>query len=39
MRYTSEALGRIQPSPTLAMTSRVLDLKAQGLDIIGLAAG
>jgi aspartate aminotransferase len=39
MRTTSEALGRIQPSPTLAMTSRVLDLKAQGLDIIGLAAG
>ncbi|PXA86022.1 aspartate transaminase [Nostoc sp. 3335mG] len=39
MRTTSEALGRIQPSPTLAMTSRVLELKAQGLDIIGLAAG
>jgi aspartate aminotransferase len=39
MRTTSEALGRIQPSATLAMTSRVLDLKAQGIDIIGLAAG
>ncbi len=39
MRTTSEALDRIQPSPTLAMTSRVLELKAQGLDIIGLAAG
>jgi aspartate aminotransferase len=39
MRYTSEALGRIQPSATLAMTSRVLDLKKQGIDIIGLAAG
>jgi aspartate aminotransferase len=35
----SEALGRIQPSATLAMTSRVLDLKKQGIDIIGLAAG
>jgi aspartate aminotransferase len=39
MRYTSEALGRIQPSATLAMTSRVLELKRQGIDIIGLAAG
>jgi len=39
MRYTSEALGRIQPSATLAMTSRVLDLKRQGVDVIGLAAG
>ena len=39
MRTTSEALGRIQPSATLAMTSRVLELKAQGIDIIGLAAG
>ena len=35
----SAALGRISPSPTLAMTSRVLDLKAQGVDVIGLAAG
>src|SRR6201991_5324683 len=39
MRTTSEALGRIQPSATLAMTSRVLDLKAQGIDVIGLSAG
>jgi aspartate aminotransferase len=39
MRYTSEALGRIQPSATLAMTSRVLDLKRQGIDVIGLGAG
>ena len=39
MRTTSDALGRIQPSATLAMTSRVLELKAQGHDIIGLAAG
>jgi aspartate aminotransferase len=39
MTKTSEALGRIQPSATLAMTSRVLDLKRQGIDIIGLAAG
>jgi aspartate aminotransferase len=39
MSQTSEALGRIQPSATLAMTSRVLELKRQGVDIIGLAAG
>ncbi|HET8613100.1 MAG TPA: pyridoxal phosphate-dependent aminotransferase [Sphingomonas sp.] len=39
MRNTSQALGRIQPSATLAMTSRVLELKRQGVDVIGLAAG
>lgn len=39
MRTTSAALNRIQPSATLAMTSRVLDLKAQGVDVIGLSAG
>ncbi len=36
---TSAALGRIQPSATLAMTSRVFELKAQGIDVIGLGAG
>lgn len=35
----SEALGRIQPSATMAMSGRVTKLKAQGLDIIGLSAG
>lgn len=39
MPLLSAALGRISPSPTLAMTSRVLDLKAQGVAVIGLAAG
>ncbi|WP_294392079.1 pyridoxal phosphate-dependent aminotransferase [uncultured Sphingomonas sp.] len=39
MSLLSAALGRISPSPTLAMTSRVLDLKAQGIEVIGLAAG
>lgn len=39
MRTTSAALNRIQPSATLAMTSRVLDLKAKGVDVIGLSAG
>ncbi len=37
---TSAALGRIQPSPTLAMTTpRAQELKRQGVDVIGLGAG
>ena len=39
MTKTSAALGRIQPSATLAMTGRVIELKRQGVDIIGLSAG
>ncbi len=39
MRTTSAALDRIQPSATLAMTSRVLALKQEGVEVIGLAAG
>jgi aspartate aminotransferase len=39
MPLLSAALGRISPSPTLAMTSRVLELKGQGVQVIGLAAG
>lgn len=39
MTLTSAALGRIQPSATLAMTTRTLELKRQGKDVIGLAAG
>ncbi|MDB5682369.1 MAG: aminotransferase [Sphingomonas bacterium] len=39
MSFTSAALGRIQPSATLAMTTRTLDLKAKGIDVIGLGAG
>ena len=35
----SSALGRIAPSATLAMSGRVIDLKAQGIDVIGLSAG
>ena len=37
--HLSAALGRIAPSATLAMSGRVLDLKAQGIDVIGLSAG
>lgn len=36
---TSAALGRISPSPTLAITQRVGELKRQGVDVIGLGAG
>src|SRR5579884_1856087 len=39
MRYTSAALDRIQPSATLLMTTRTLELKAKGVDVIGLSAG
>lgn len=39
MGITSAALDRIKPSPTLAMTSRVIELKAKGVDVIGLSAG
>jgi aspartate aminotransferase len=35
----SSALGRIAPSATLAMTNRVLAMKAEGKEVIGLSAG
>lgn len=35
----SAALARIKPSPTLAITSRVQELKREGVDVIGLGAG
>ncbi|MGH8372049.1 MAG: aminotransferase class I/II-fold pyridoxal phosphate-dependent enzyme, partial [Gammaproteobacteria bacterium] len=35
----SERVQRLQPSPTLAVTARAAELKAQGKDIIGLGAG
>ena len=35
----SAALGRISPSPTLAVSSRVLELQRAGVDVIGLGAG
>ena len=37
--HTSAALDRIQPSATLAMTARAAELRAEGIDIIGLGAG
>lgn len=35
----SERVQRLHPSPTLAVTARAAELKAQGRDIIGLGAG
>ncbi len=39
MTRLSQAIGRIQPSATLAMTGRVTELKRAGVDVIGLSAG
>ena len=36
---TSAALDRISPSPTLAITTKVQELKRAGIDVIGLGAG
>ncbi|MGA7676425.1 MAG: pyridoxal phosphate-dependent aminotransferase [Rhizomicrobium sp.] len=37
--FLSESLGRIQPSPTIAVTQKARELKAAGHDVIGLGAG
>src|ERR1700744_3970975 len=37
--FLAESLGRISPSPTIAIPSKARDLKAAGKDVIGLAAG
>lgn len=39
MSIVATRLNRIKPSPTLAVTAKVNELKAQGRDIIGLGAG
>src|SRR3954453_329103 len=39
MSLLAERLGRIKPSPTIAVTTRALELKAAGRDVIGLGAG
>ena len=39
MGFFAESLNRIQPSATLAVTTKALELKAQGKDIISLGAG
>jgi len=39
MALISAALGRIKPSPTIAITNLARELQAKGRDVIGLAAG
>lgn len=39
MSFLSDALNRINPSPTVAITGRARELAAQGRDIITLSAG
>lgn len=39
MAFISDALNRIQPSATIAMSNKAMALKGEGRDIIGLSAG
>ena len=39
MPFLSQTLDRVKPSPTIAVTTRAAELKAEGRDIIGLGAG
>lgn len=39
MAFLSDRLAQVKPSPTIAMTTRAAELRAQGRDIIGLSAG
>jgi aspartate aminotransferase len=39
MALIAQSLGRIKPSPTIAVTNLARELQAQGRDIIGLGAG
>ena len=39
MGFISDALNRIQPSATIAISNKAMALKAEGRDIIGLSAG
>jgi aspartate aminotransferase len=39
MGFIADALNRIKPSPTIAITMKAQELKAQGRDILALSAG
>ncbi len=39
MPFLSDTLARVKPSPTIAVTMRAAELKAEGRDIIALGAG
>ncbi|NOX40715.1 MAG: pyridoxal phosphate-dependent aminotransferase [Alphaproteobacteria bacterium] len=39
MRFLSDSLREVKPSPTIAISTLAADMKAKGQDVIGLAAG
>jgi len=39
MAFIADRLSRIKPSPTIAVSTKAAELKAAGLDVIGLGAG
>lgn len=39
MSFLATKLDRIKPSPTIAMSAKARELKAEGKDVIELAAG
>lgn len=39
MAFIADALARVKPSPTIAVTTKAAELKAAGRDVIGLGAG
>ncbi len=39
MRFLSDTLARVKPSPTISVTNKALEMKAAGQDVIGLSAG
>ncbi|MEL7526738.1 MAG: aminotransferase class I/II-fold pyridoxal phosphate-dependent enzyme, partial [Pseudomonadota bacterium] len=39
MGFLADALARVQPSATIAVTNKARELKAAGRDVIGLGAG
>ena len=39
MAFLSRTLDRVKPSPTIAVTTKAAELKAEGRDVIGLGAG
>src|SRR4030067_2348651 len=39
LKKLARRVGKIQPSPTLAITSKAKAMKAQGIDVVGLGGG
>ena len=39
MTFLAKRLDRIKPSPTMAITAKAAELRAEGRDVIGLGAG